>query len=495
MTKRSKDPVPRSVLYSTIYDPRKSHKSQETILDKCVILYFQGPHSYTGEDVLELQLHGGNAIVRSVLSALHYLSTNKTSTSFINEEGESQALRYAEAGEFSLRAFQNGVFDLTQIEGIRDSIDAETEMQRQATLAGSNGLLKEKYESWRNEIVDSMALLTALIDFSEDSGDVAESASELFTQARHKMTSLLSEIKSHQDKVQRSKKLLVDGIKLDLLGPPNAGKSFLVNRLVEKDTAIVSDVPGTTRDILEVPIDIGGFKLVMGDTAGLRKHESFVKSIDSEIDSEEKSENSVAMSAMKIEMEGIRRAKARFKNSDIILTVIPLSEDSTTLPTISNDIIEEVQTLKSMGKNIIAVLNKSDLLKDDSSQQLKDYVAQKLDISSESIILTSCTKNKGIDQLVDRIESLCKYLYSQGNAGSDSGDSQPISASQRTMDLLQNDVIAGIENFLSIEDENDVVIATEELRFAAEGIGKITGQGVGIEEILGVVFSSFCIGK
>lgn len=274
----------------------------------------------------------------------------------------------------------------------------------------------------------------------------------------------------------------MDGIKLDLLGPPNAGKSFLLNRLAEREAAIVSDVPGTTRDVLEVPMDIGGYKLVLGDTAGLRKHENLTSSHSTS------TETSIAHSAMRIEMEGIRRARERFKSSDIILAVVPIS------PTlkIPVDVAEEIRALE--GKRIIVVLNKEDLL-DNSTDKLEliEAYAVQLRVPSKHIILTSCVTTSGINELVSTIESECKDLVESG----DETGSQlpPVAASQRVRDILDHEVVSGLENFMAIEDEHDVVIATEELRFAAEGIGKITGQGVGIEEVLGVVFGNFCIGK
>jgi tRNA modification GTPase len=433
-----------------------------------VILYFQSPKSYTGEDILELQLHGGNAIVKSVLNAL--MKTHAPEQGYF--------VRYAEAGEFSKRAFQNGVLDLTQVEGIRDSIDAETETQRKAAMAPASGRMKIMYDDWRKQIVDTMALLTALIDFSEDS-DIT-SARELFEQSRDKVNQLLSEINDHYKVIKRSE-LLVSGIRLDFLGPPNAGKSYLLNRLAERDAAIVSDVPGTTRDVLELSMDISGYKVVLGDTAGLRsvsrKCGLVVKESTDDLN-------------YKIELEGMKRAKQRFKNSDIVLCILPLSQNPTSV-SISPDVLAEIKDLQNLNKRIIVALNKEDLV--DSAVSLEDVItayANTLQVPRDDILSVSCLTEKGITDLVQKLvsnfENMTIDTSSQG---------YPIGASQRTKDILQNEVVAGLEGFLAIEDETEVVIATEELRFAAEGIGKITGQGVGVEEVLGVVFSSFCIGK
>lgn len=467
LTKRSEAPKPRSITYSAIYEPNLP-KSTANILDHAVILYFQSPKSYTGEDIIELQLHGGNAIVKSVLNAL--MKTHNPEQGYF--------VRYAEAGEFSKRAFQNGVLDLTQVEGIRDSIDAETETQRKAAMAPASGRMKIMYDDWRKQIVDTMALLTALIDFSEDS-DIT-SAKELFNQSRGKVNKLLGEIKDHYKVIKRSE-LLVSGIRLDFLGPPNAGKSYLLNRLAERDAAIVSDVPGTTRDVLELSMDISGYKVVLGDTAGLRsvsrKGGLVVKESTDDLN-------------YKIELEGMKRAKQRFKNSDIVLCILPLSQDPTSV-SISPDVLAEIKDLQNLDKRIIVALNKEDLV--DSAVSLEDVkaaYANTLQVPKDDILSVSCLTEKGITDLVQKLvsnfENMTIDTSSQG---------YPIGASQRTKDILQNEVVAGLEGFLAIDDETEVVIATEELRFAAEGIGKITGQGVGVEEVLGVVFSSFCIGK
>lgn len=485
LTKRKLDPTPRTIVYSTLYEPGIP-KKPSSMLDNAVVLYFKGPKSYTGDDILELQLHGGNAIVKSVLNALMRLHSP--------EQGHN--IRYAEAGEFSKRAFLNGVLDLTQVEGIRDAIDAETETQRKASMAPASGRMKQLYDVWRKQIVDTMALLTALIDFSEDS-DIT-SAQVLFQQSREKVSALLSEINAHYAQIQRSE-LLVSGIRLDFLGPPNAGKSFLLNRLAEREAAIVSDVPGTTRDIMELAMDISGFKVVLGDTAGLRSLDS--KLVVKESDNLSDSTRNFANPNDQIELEGMKRAKQRFRNSDIVLCILPLSENSLNLdgnPDIANvhvpaDILKEMNELKSLGKRILVVLNKQDLLKTDSTSclnSISDEYSMALDIPKSDIALISCLTENGLSTLMDKLVGVFNNMTHNLSSGG-----YPIGASQRTKDILQNEVVAGLEGFLQIDDENDVVIATEELRLSAEGIGKITGQGVGVEEILGVVFSNFCIGK
>lgn len=467
LTKRRKSPLPRSITYTALYDPLKP-KSPKSVLDHAVVLYFQAPKSYTGDDILELQLHGGRAIVKTVLNAI----------SSLHSPDEGYQIRYAEPGEFSKRAFQNGIIDLTQVEGIRDSIDAETETQRQSALTSASGRMKLKYDEWRHQIVDTMALLTALIDFSEDS-DIT-SSTELFKSAKNKVSNLLLEIQDHYKEIKRSE-LLVSGIRLDFLGPPNAGKSFLLNRLAEREAAIVSDVPGTTRDVLELAMDISGFKVVLGDTAGLR-------SINANLSNE--SDENIGNLNNKIELEGMKRARLRFKDSDVVLAILPLSKDATS-PVVSDDVLIEIKELQQLGKTIIVVLNKEDLVDSNTSiQQLKKSYALKLNLPLNNIVSISCLTQSGLSNLIEKLVVNFQEMTFDKSSGE-----APIGVSQRTKDILENDVVAGLKRFLQVEDESDVVIATEELRFSADGIGKITGEGIGVEEILGVVFSSFCIGK
>lgn len=513
LTRKKTPPTPRKIIYSTLYDPlsyslekEKDASDDAGVLDHAVLLYFKGPQSYTGEDVLELQLHGGNAIVKAVLKALNKLGNTKS----IKEEEAFQerpqnseldiklGLRYAEAGEFSKRAFENGALDLTQIEGIRDSIDADTELERISSLPSFSGATKAIYHSWRQQLVESVALLTALIDFSEDSGDVGESANVLFAQAKSKVQSTLDNVREFQDRISRGA-LVKEGIKLDLLGEPNAGKSHLLNTIVEKEAAIVSDIPGTTRDVLEVGMEIGGYKVLIGDTAGLRRNQEAVEN-----------ETGIAKSALTIEMEGIRRAKKRFQKSDIILIVIPLDNknfqnyytkvvndtNTTELPKVSQDILREINTLRN--KRLVVVLNKEDLLE---SKAVKDKIiegySKALSVEPENVMFTSCVSQTGIDGLLEKISGECKLLVEDSTALNTSSDKplSPIVASERVETIISHEIVDSLERFLETEGDDDVVIAVEELKHAVDGIAKITGESVGVEEVLGVVFSKFCVGK
>lgn len=446
LTKTSKSPKLK------IASVRKLYSQEDILLDEALTLYFKSPKTYTGEDILELHLHGGTAIIQSVLNAIKKL----------HEPNKGINIRYAENGEFSRRAFINGRFDLTEIEGIREMIDAETESQRVAALSSLTGDTKKTFAKWREEIVKNVALLTTVIDFGEDH-DIEEVA-QLFDTVEQNMDTLTGEINTFLRKVLSSE-VLMKGIKLILLGPPNAGKSSLLNYLANKEAAIVSDIAGTTRDVIDVPLDINGYKVIVGDTAGIR----------------------TTTNADKIELEGIKRAKLKSLGGDLVLVVLPL-EDNSYID--YSDLVSHINLLKDEEKEIVVVLNKQDLLS--SSNFTKNEIIQsyseKLILPVENFHLVSCITGDGISELMCVLTDIFKAI-------SLTETTDPIVISTRAQDILRNDVIYGIEQFKIWREQDDVVLASESLKQAAEGIGKITGEAIGVEEVLGVVFSSFCIGK
>jgi len=451
---RSQVPTPRVASVRRLYDPRSS-----ILLDEALVIYFKSPKSYTGEDLLELHLHGGTAIIQSVLKAIKEL----------HDPSSDIQIRYAENGEFSRRAFINGRFDLTEIEGIREMIDAETETQRIAALSSLTGNTKNLFQTWRDEIINNVALLTTVIDFGEEH-DVEEVA-ELFDKVDGNINKLQQQIEQYLIKVRRSE-ILVKGVKLILLGPPNAGKSSLLNYLANKDAAIVSDIAGTTRDVIDVPLDISGYKVVVGDTAGIRGTDM----------------------ADSIEREGIRRAKDKSLTGDLVIAVLPVNSTQG-----YDELFGHISFLQKEGKEIIVVLNKQDLLTEQvthSSTASKSYTAvevatkysQQLDIPVENFHVVSCITGYGMADLTNTLVENFKSI-----SLSDSTD--PIIVSSRVQDLIENDVLHGLEQFRLWKAQDDVVLATESLKQSVEGIGKISGHAIGVEEILGVVFSKFCIGK
>lgn len=443
LTRTRSPPKPRFTSVRKIYSP-----TTETLLDEALTVYFKSPKTYTGEDLLELHLHGGTAIIQSVLKAIQQLHSPE----------KGIFIRYAENGEFSRRAFLNGRFDLTELEGIREMIDAETESQRLSALLSLTGETKRVFQRWREQIVNNVALLTTVIDFGEDHD--LEEVAELFDVVDANITQLSQEIHEYLRRVKGSE-VLLKGIKLTLLGPPNAGKSSLLNYLANQEAAIVSEIAGTTRDIIDVPIDIGGYKVVVGDTAGIRD----------------------VTSADTIEVEGIKRAKNKALVGDLIVVVLPAN----TTEALHSELIDHVSLLKKENRRILVVLNKEDLLEDDKENTVRNF-SKKIGIPLDSFKLVSCKTGAGISGLIVSLTDAFKAI-----SLSDKAD--PISISARAQDLIRNDVLYGFEQFQYWKQQEDVVLASESLKQAVDGIGKVTGESVGVEEILGVVFSSFCIGK
>ncbi|KAI1313873.1 tRNA modification GTPase gtpbp3, mitochondrial [Mortierella claussenii] len=270
-------PRPRHAVTRRLVCPQSKE-----LLDKGMVIWFPGPRSFTGEDSVEFHCHGGKAVVDGVLRAIGNVGPQ---------------VRLAEAGEFARRAFENDKLDLTEVEGLADLLNAETEAQRRLALRQADGGLKNLYDSWRMQLIKSMALIEALIDFGEDENIEDDVYDNVVT----KVSSLYSEIKRHTNDDRRGE-ILRDGIHVTILGPPNAGKSSFLNFITKRQAAIVSPIPGTTRDVVEVSLDIGGYPILVGDTAGLRSSQD------------------------EIEMEGVRRAQDRINLADINIAILPVTE-------------------------------------------------------------------------------------------------------------------------------------------------------------------------
>jgi tRNA modification GTPase len=265
---------------------RKLTSGSGESIDDALVLWFPAPASFTGEDVAEFHVHGGRAVVEALLGSL----------------GEISGLRPAEAGEFTRQAVENGKFDLTQAEALADLINAETEAQRRQALSQYDGALAKLYEGWRSALIRAAAWIEAAIDFSDE-----EIPPDALVGARAQVTEIAAEIRSHLNDARRGE-ILRDGFHLTVIGPPNSGKSSLINALAQRDVAIVSDIPGTTRDVLEVHLDVGGYPVIVADTGGLRE------------------------TADRIEAEGVRRALAHAEVADAVLLLLDATAPADALP-------------------------------------------------------------------------------------------------------------------------------------------------------------------
>lgn len=441
--------IPRRTLLRNLYATDKN------LLDKALTLFFDSPKSYTGEDLLELHLHGGKAVTSSVLNAIGSL----------NDRNSGIEIRYALPGEFTQRAFQNGKIDLTEVEGIRELIDAETETQRQCALSSFNGMNKNLFMFWRDKIINNIAQLTAIIDFGEDTE--IEDTNNILQLVKENMVQLKEEINQFIQKVEKTS-ILQSGIKVVLLGPPNAGKSSLINSISSDDVSIISQTPGTTRDAVETSIDVNGYKVTISDTAGIRSH-----------------------SSDEIELLGIERTIKKSEQCDLCLLIV----DPSSKPLINENLTQMIQSMQTRGKEFIIIVNKQDLLTNEN--HLKSVIGSLKEKLGDQfpIITVSCKTQEGIESLIKQLTKIFQRLSETTD------DSSPIIASRRVKEILHSDVLYGINSFFVTtntgvgDDAYDVVMASEHLSHAADGIGKITGDAVGIEEILGVVFAKFCVGK
>lgn len=490
---------PRYAAVRALYQPG-SDVSPESLLDpSALLLYFPGPKTVTGEDVLELHVHGGTAVVKAVLAAI---SKCRPTTGTI---------RYAEPGEFTRRAFMNNRLDLTQVEALGDTLSASTEQQRRLSVRGTTNQLATRYETWRNQLLYARGELEALIDFSEDQ-HFDESPALLTQSVAEQVRRLLVLLEAHSRNAVRGE-MLRNGISISLLGAPNAGKSSLLNRVVGREAAIVSQEAGTTRDVVEVGIDLGGYLCRLGDTAGLRSVLDPSKSKD------EHMQSAIGL----IEQEGMRRAKARAAESDVVIVVLSLEVESGKVTLrLDPEVIETAATLSQQHGNVLVVLNKIDRIYNatfdhiSAIAQIRDMLPH---IEPAQIFSISCREaEQSSDRNAGNIAAflsglIAKFQSMTSPLSPDSTDHDPciwqesLGATERHR-LLLDECYFNLQQFLTqveiastgdeVEDEDmDIVLAAESLRAAATCLAKITGRGdaADTEEVLGVVFEKFCVGK
>ena len=453
----------------------------------------------TGEDVIEFHVHGGPATVKSILSAIGACNASRMS------------VQYAEPGEFTRRAFMNDRLDLTQVEALGDTLSAVTEEQRRMSVRGSSGKLADRYESWRAALLHARGELEALIDFSEDQ-HFDESPSELATFVAKKITGLVDDMTLHSRNAVRGE-LLRNGINVSLVGRPNVGKSSILNQIVGRNAAIVSRHAGTTRDIVEVGIDLAGFFCRLGDTAGLRTTDaSAVDAALRDVISE-------------VEQEGIARAKTRAMESDVVILVLSIESSLQSQGMqleLDEDIIQLTNDLVRADKRIVIVVNKMDKygagvtnMTESLLQSVQDAIPAIGDCIS--VHLVSCQQAQqstghpedpgNFGQFLAGLNQQFKSMTAP--VGRSDDDSSPpstwnesLGATQRQRLLLDTCLthlrsflhqVAAVETGLDKSDADhgfDIVLAAESLRAAADCLARITGRGEAgdVEEVLGVVF-------
>lgn len=520
-------PKPRYATLRSLYDPTKNPAKAAVLDPGTLVLYFPGPQTVTGDDVLELHIHGGPAVVKAVLAAIPQCARVSH-----NARRQKPTVRYAEPGEFTRRAFYNDRLDLTQIEALGDTLSADTEQQRRLAVRGTTNALSRRYESWRQQLLYARGELEALIDFAEDQ-QFDESPAKLVWSVAEQVKTLKGQVQAHIVNASRGE-LVRNGIRIALLGAPNAGKSSLLNRIVGREAAIVSKEEGTTRDVVEVGVDIGGFYCKFGDMAGLRGETIVIKN-----DSDFKSDG-VSAIISEVEKEGIRRAKARALDSDLVIVVLSIEREATDSESesfsinIDADVAETAARCTRDGQAIVYAVNKIDQLHTEELplklEEVKHHIAKAhIDMadrpipsnprsyaSGESIFAISCkdaehpnsavADSGGIQSflkgLIEVFEDITAPVTPETQDGSEDPPllEESLGATERQR-LLLVECLGRLDAFLSdvgsstklsaeVKEDVDVVVAAENLRAAANCLAKITGKGEAgdVEEVLGVVF-------
>ena len=417
--KMIKDYNARTLIYGTVVD-------NEKVIDEVLVAYMKGPNSYTAEDVIEINCHGGFISVKKILELIL-----------------SKGVRLAEAGEFTKRAFLNGRIDLSQAEAIIDVIKSKTDMAHEVAQSQLEGSLAKKIKDLRMNVTEVLAHLEVSIDFAEE--DVEEIT---YQTLEEKALELRNEIKKLYDTAE-SGKILRDGLKTVIVGKPNVGKSSLLNSILGENRAIVTDIAGTTRDVIEEFVNIKGIPLKIVDTAGIRETEDVVEKI------------------------GVEKSRESFSTADLVIMVLDASRK------LSEEDMEILESLKN--KKTIVLLNKMDLEPQIELENIEEFV------NSEDIIKISALKHQGIEELQDKIEAMVYH-------GSVKNSSNLMITNSRHKDALFkayesiNDAISAIEqrmpyDFIEVDFKN-----------IWDYLGYINGDTVR-EDLLDTIFANFCIGK
>jgi tRNA modification GTPase len=418
-------PEPRRAALARIRDPATGE-----LIDEALALWFPGPNSETGEDGAELQMHGGRAVIAAVLELL----------------GKCEGFRLAEPGEFTRRAFENGRLDLTQVEALADLVFAETQAQRRQAFGQFRGLLGDRAEAWRRQVIEAQALVEAGIDFS-DEGDVPQG---LVARAMAIVRPLAAEIAAALAGAARGERLR-EGLSVAIVGSPNAGKSTLLNRIARREAAIVSPQAGTTRDVIEVYLDLGGYPVTVLDTAGLRQD-----------------------SGDSVEREGMRRARAAADRADLVLWIVDAST--------GEDVVHCTSAAEPLapGAERWRVVNKTDLVSATTISALEAKLAGR-----GAVYRVSAATGAGVNDLIAAITQRAEDFFTP----------EPALVTRERQRKALLDVGQALDDALqlAIKGQGEELVA-EQLRRAATGLGRLTGR-IDVEDVLDVIFRDFCVGK
>ena len=416
--------VVKKITDNELPNPREATKSKfnyintNELIDEGVLLWFPGPNSYTGEDLAEFHIHGSRAVINALHSTISKIEN----------------CRLAEPGEFTKRAFQNGKINLIEAESIADLISSETEIQRKQALKIMSGKSSDQFNSWREKLLKILSHIEAKIDFPDE-----DLPKDILTNIQKTSDQVSSEIQRTLND-QKVGERIREGFKIAIIGPSNAGKSSLLNYLSKRDAAIVSEIAGTTRDVIETHLNFDGYPVVVSDTAGIR-------------DSKDE-----------IEKKGIKIALNRAEDADLKLVIVSAK---------NVDFTKVVKDL--LAKNAILVVNKSDLIKGKLNSKFKKY----------KHVLISIKKDLNLNKLISKIKSKLKNQFiSTENI---------LITRERHRQNLKN-CVYHLQKFQEKKSAKDFDKAAEDLRLATRHLGMIVGK-VDVEELLGSIFSDFCIGK
>ena len=393
------------------------HKGKE-LIDEGVIIWFPAPNSYTGEDLAEFHVHGSRAVINAMHSSISKIKN----------------CRLAEPGEFTKRAFQNGRINLQKAESIADLISAETEIQRKQALKIMSGKSSDKFNSWREKLIKILSHIEAKIDFPDE-----DLPKNIINEVQKTSNKVLTEIKKTLDD-QKVGERIREGFKIAIVGPTNSGKSSLLNYLSKRDVAIVSEIAGTTRDVIETHLNLDGYPVIVSDTAGIRNSKN------------------------EIEKKGIKIALNRAEDADLKLVIVSAKNVDFT------SVLKDLLT-----KNAILVINKSDLIKGKLNSKFKKY----------EHVLISIKKDLNLNKLILKIKSKLKNKFT-------TTEDILITRERHRQNLIN--CVQHLEKFQKKKSAQDFDKAAEDLRLATRHLGKIVGK-VDVEELLGSIFNDFCIGK